>query len=250
MARGLSIAARLRRGVGVLVLLAGACVGAHAGEVQTVQNGARSVEVFWQPVADARGTLLMFSGGEGGFGDIVDGRPSSTNFLVRTLDLWTAKGYNVAYFGDLHADRHSAEHMADITAVLHWIEQTSSAPIALVGTSRGTISAAYAAVNIPDAQVQALVLTSAMEEIVSMHGLDALTLPVLDLSHVNDACRLTSPGAGPAIIAALQNSPRKEFVQVSGGISRGDACKPKAYHGFDGIESEVVDKVTAWLAQK
>jgi pimeloyl-ACP methyl ester carboxylesterase len=219
----------------------------RAGEVHWVRNGERQVDVFWQPVSGAKATLLMFSGGDGGFGTVVDGRPGSGNFLVRTLDLWTAKGFNVAYFGDLHADRYSSRHVEDIRAVLGWIEENSTAPIFLVGTSRGTISAAYAAVNIPDEHVQGLVLTSTMQELVSFRGLADLKLPVLDLSNRYDSCRSTSPGAGPALIAALKMSPRKEFAEVSGGNSLGDPCQAMAYHGFHGIESEVVDRIAAWL---
>lgn len=222
---------------------------ATAGEVHTVRNGDRQVEVFWQPATNPVGTLLMFSGGAGGFGRVSDGKPHSSNFLVRTLDLWTAKGFNVAYFGDLNADRHSSEHMADIQAALRWIEETSPLPVYLVGTSRGTISAAYAALNIPDEHVHGLVLTSTMEELVALPGLAALTLTVLDLSHKNDSCWVTSPAAGRAIIGALKKSPRAAFVEVSGGASYGNPCKPMAHHGFNGIEAEVVDKVTEWLVQ-
>lgn len=222
---------------------------ARAGEVRSVQNGQREVQLFWQPVAEPVGTVLMFSGGGGGFGPVWNGRPGSDNFLVRTMDLWSAKDLNVAYFGDLHADRHSAQHMADIQAVLQWIEAQAPSPIYLVGTSRGTISAAYAAARLSDTRVRGLALTSTMQEVVSTPGLAGLAIPVLDLSHAQDGCSLTPPGAGPAIIEALKASPRKAYIEVSGGSAYGNPCKARAHHGFNGIESVVVDTVANWLLQ-
>jgi len=220
-----------------------------AGEIHLVQNGERQVQVFWQPTTDAVGTVLMFSGGEGGFGPVSNGRPGSDNFLVRTVDLWSARAWNVAYLGDLHADRHSDQHLADIRAVLTWLQAQSPAAIYLVGTSRGTISAAHAATQLANERVRGLALTSTMQEVLSTPGLADLSIPVLVLSHARDACRVTPPGAGPALIAALKASPRKAYIEVSGGITSGNPCKSRAHHGFNGIENEVVEQVSAWLLQ-
>jgi hypothetical protein len=45
----------------------------------------------------------------------------------------------------------------------------------------------------------------------------------------------------------LTQSPRTKLMLVSGGTSRGDPCGASAYHGFNGIESEVVHGITAWM---
>jgi hypothetical protein len=34
---------------------------------------------------------------------------------------------------------------------------------------------------------------------------------------------------------------------VEGGVSEGDPCEAFAYHGYNGIEREVVAKIAAWL---
>ncbi len=43
-------------------------------------------------------------------------------------------------------------------------------------------------------------------------------------------------------------APRKELVTVNWGSNRGDPCEAFAYHGFNGIEDEVVGKIAAWIA--
>jgi hypothetical protein len=44
-------------------------------------------------------------------------------------------------------------------------------------------------------------------------------------------------------------APRKELVVVGGGTSEGNPCQALAYHGFNGIEAEVVQRIAAWMLQ-
>jgi hypothetical protein len=48
----------------------------------------------------------------------------------------------------------------------------------------------------------------------------------------------------------LGNAPIKELFPVKGGVSRGNPCEAYAYHGFNGIESEVVKKIATWMLEK
>jgi hypothetical protein len=45
----------------------------------------------------------------------------------------------------------------------------------------------------------------------------------------------------------LTANPRKELVRFAGGENHGDPCQARAYHGFNGIESEVVRTIAAWI---
>lgn len=111
-----------------------------------------STSYWWMPRDGAQATLLLISGGAGGMA--FDGaQPKSDNFLVRTRDLFVAKGFNVAVLGlstdmrDLTQDvRTSNEHAQDVLAVVKAIRTASPRPVWLVGTSRGTFSAAVAAI--------------------------------------------------------------------------------------------------------
>ena len=37
---------------------------------------------------------------------------------------------------------------------------------------------------------------------------------------------------------------------MSGGRSVGDECEAQAYHGYNGIEREVVDRIAGWIVSK
>jgi hypothetical protein len=39
-----------------------------------------------------------------------------------------------------------------------------------------------------------------------------------------------------------------ELIVFDGGISVGDPCEARAYHGFNGIEREVIARIAAWIA--
>jgi hypothetical protein len=45
----------------------------------------------------------------------------------------------------------------------------------------------------------------------------------------------------------LANTPRSELLAFRGGVSRGDPCEAFAYHGFNGIEQEVIGQIAAWI---
>ncbi|NQW92837.1 MAG: alpha/beta hydrolase, partial [Polaromonas sp.] len=83
-----------------------------------------STSYWWMPRDGAQTTVLLISGGAGGMG--FEGKePKSDNFLVRTRELFAAKGFNVAVLGlstdmrDLTQEvRTSSEHAQDVLAVV------------------------------------------------------------------------------------------------------------------------------------
>ena len=48
----------------------------------------------------------------------------------------------------------------------------------------------------------------------------------------------------------LRSAPRKQLLSFKGGENQGDPCEARAYHGFNGIESDVVAQTAAWMLQK
>ena len=94
-----------------------------------------------------------------------------------------------------------------------------------------------------DGRVAGFVHSSSMSGIASFdpRGLRSGNLIVL---HVNDACRVTSPSAGRASHAKYGT----ELIEMSGGKSTGDDCEAYAYHGYNGIEKDTVDRIKAWIA--
>jgi pimeloyl-ACP methyl ester carboxylesterase len=219
--------------------------------------------MFWEAREGAKATVFLFPGGGGGFGKVEDGRPTSNNFLVRTVTYWLDNGFNVAIFGrpsdsnELdYADRVSESHLADIRATLDFVKTQSSAPIWLVGTSRGTISATTTAINIHDQILAGMVLTSSVTNFkkvgaVPRQDLAAIKMPVLVLHHTKDACPVCQPHEVPAILRGLKNSPAKKEIMVSeGGNPTGDPCAGLHWHGFIGMEKEAVDIISGWIRDR
>lgn len=217
--------------------------------------------LFWEAAEGAKATVLLFPGGAGGFGPVEAGRPTSRNFLVRSMGDFLAQGHNVAIFGkpsdtpDLgYNERISAAHMTDIREVLKAVRQKSSAPVWLVGTSRGTVSATAAAIRM-QGDIAGLVLTSSIVAwdkpgAVPRQDLAAIRVPVLVLHHARDECRQTLPRDVGYLLKGLTAAPVKKLVIVEGGAyPTGDACEALHWHGFIGMEAEAVKIITGWMDQ-
>jgi hypothetical protein len=130
-------------------------------------------------------------------------------------------------------------------------------PVWLVGTSRGTQSAAFIATQLgpKDGDPDGLVLTSAIlsdnkGRPVPEMPLEKITVPVLVVHHEQDGCKLCSYSEIPLLMVKLTAAPRKELFSVKGGENRGDPCKAYAHHGFNGLEKEIVGKIAEWIQGK
>lgn len=215
--------------------------------------------LFWEAVPGAKATVLLFPGGAGGFGKVEAGKATSNNFLVRAEPHFIANGFNVAIFGrpsdddDLdHADRIGDAHMTDVRQVLQFLKGKADAPVWIVGTSRGTISAAAAAIRL-QGDIAGLVLTSSVVNpkkpgAIPLQDLAAVRVPVLVLHHAKDACVHCQPHEVPAILRGLKHAPVRKQVMVSGGGNpTGDPCAGSHWHGFIGMEREAVDLIAGWI---
>ena len=212
-----------------------------------------------------RASVVLLAGGHGGLQIFPNGsfKWGEGNFLVRTRALFAQQGLAVAVV-DAPSDRQSPpflggfrqtpQHVADIRAVIAWLRQQASVPVWLVGTSRGTQSAAWVATQLDRSEggPDGLVLTSTI--LTDPHGrpvpdmpLERVTVPVLVVHHRQDGCRLCPYSDLPRLIDKLSASPRKELISVTGGADQGDPCEAMAHHGFNGLEGEVVARIANWI---
>jgi pimeloyl-ACP methyl ester carboxylesterase len=217
----------------------------------------------------AKGVIVLFSGGGGRLG-IGDGQLSilQTNFLVRTRHHFAAQGFHVAVPDaatdfllrpqGLGADRTSAAHMQDVAAVITDLRSRfPGLPIWLVGTSRGTISAANAAAVLTGAAApDGLVLTSALTqpglgnpESLQNVPLAAIHVPALVVAHRDDTCAVTPPADAKDLIRALRNQHRRSDLRFfDGGFAPvDDPCEALTAHGFFGIEPKVVEAIGKFI---
>jgi len=217
--------------------------------------------VYWlmeRPGATA--TLMLLPGGEGGIGYVKGQEPRSKNFLVRTRDLFAAEGFNVAVVGkpsdkadmDL-AFRASKDNIEDLRIVAERLGKQFGLPVWLVGTSRGTVSAAAAAAVLDPPTIAGIVLTSSVTYSKSQPAVPTLPLmnihvPVLVMHHQRDACKDCDPREAHLITDRLTNAPVKKLLLVDGGGDHsGPVCEPMHYHGYIGMEAQAVKTITDWI---
>ena len=249
----------------LILLLALYCGRALADEQMltlTTRPGVTQRLLLLEPAGKPLASLILFTGGEGAL-KLSDGgqlRAGAGNFLVRTRQLWAEQGFQVAVVDapSDHADnlnrgdfRSSAEHAQDMAVVIDTLRQHANVPVWLVGTSRGTTSAASVAIHLPD-KVDGVVLTSTINRdrgSVADLALNQLQQPVLVVQHQHDQCKVTLYQNVQPVMDGLQSARSKELLLVDGGMDKGDPCQPWAAHGYNGIEPEVVDKVSRWIRQ-
>jgi predicted alpha/beta-hydrolase family hydrolase len=181
------------------------------------------------------------------------------NFLVRSRRLFAANGV-VAAVMDAPSDRAGGmddyfrlgePHAEDIGKVADDLRKRfPGAPLFLVGTSRGTISAASAGKRLGKS-VDGVVLTAtlflAAGRRPGLSGFDfpGIPTPLLFVHHVNDGCTYTP------FASAKRLADRFPLVSVSGGPPpQSGPCEAMAPHGFLGKERETVEAIVNWMLKK
>lgn len=202
--------------------------------------------------------VILFTGGEGRVG-LANGIPRpGANFLVRSRSLFAHEGLAVALYdpsdelGALSdAARMSTQHRDEVEQVLADLKaRTGVRKVYLVGTSRGTVSAAYLA-TVLKGQVDGVVLTSTLfassRAGSGLAGFDfaSITQPLLFVHHAQDRCKVTAPG----FARALDNRYSVIWVEGVEGIE-GDACGPHSAHGYLGREPATVRAISDWIQSR
>jgi dienelactone hydrolase len=212
-----------------------------------------------KPVA----SVILFTGGKGKIGVNKWGIKKTGNFLVRSRKMFAKQGLMVAVV-DAPSDmkgpmgmkggfRDTEEHVKDIDAVIAYMRGQAAIPVWLIGTSRGTESAANVAIYSTQ-KPDGLVLTSSMSEsndkgrAVTEMVLENIKVPVLIVAHENDGCWVTPPEGAEEIRKMLKNAPKAEVKYFTGGKKAASKpCKAKSEHGFYGIEKEVVNYIANFV---
>ncbi len=228
--------------------------------VVSKREGAEQVFLFIKvkrPVA----SVILFPGGSGTL-NIENGvlGQGNSNFVVRSRFRFAAEGFNVAVvdspsdYRNLRGARDTLFHALDIKGIIAYLREACNVPVWLVGTSRGTISAANAASRLKEGGADGLVLTSTLFITGGNGGtiwdvdLGSITVPTLFVHHKKDRCRLTPYTPGAAEIKDLRNASKVEQIAFEGGLrGRGRHCDGQGPHGFLGIEDEVVRAIGKWI---
>lgn len=251
--------------LGLFALLLADGTASADEELVKLQTRPGVTQPFWMmtPAGPPVATVILFTGGPGLL--FSERKPvlRGKNFLIRSRDKFAAAGFLVASVdgpsdhpeGLDEAFRISADHARDIAAVIAYLRQKAAVPVWLVGTSRGTISAASVAARLTSGGADGLVMTSSIvasnRNVGAIQGLvdvGAVGVPTLFVHNKDDACMVCPFSAVPSLMARFTHAPRKELIAVSGGSPpQSDPCEALSRHGYIGIEDEVVAKIAAWI---
>jgi hypothetical protein len=188
------------------------------------------------------------------------------NFLVRSRAEFVNRGV-VAAIVDAPSDqqknwgmtdefRLSDKHLADVAAVVADVKKRfPDAPLFLVGTSRGTISAAAVGANLEPPPAGVILTATVFRQTArgstqpgpGLSKFDWATIKVrlLFVHHGSDQCATT------LYSDAYRLSEKYPLISVLGGKqSMSDPCDALSQHGFYGKESETVEEIVNWMLKK
>ena len=183
----------------------------------------------------------------------------SGNFLVRSRRIFASAGV-AAVVMDSPSDRPAGmddafrlgpEHAEDISFVNKDLRKRfPGAPVFLVGTSRGTVSAASIGQRVGkrfDGVVLTATLIRGTQTQQGLSGFDFSTIkpPLLFVHHVDDGCVVT-PYA-----AVKQRAGSHPFITVYGGSPpQSNPCGAMSQHGFLGQENSTVGAIVRWMQKQ
>ena len=229
---------------------------------QTARKGTLRavVDVPAQP----RAAVILFAGDNGYIGLTENGEQTNLqgNFLARSRSLFVKQGL-IAVLVDMPSDvssqgassyRTSADQAQDAAMIMEFVRKQWHVPVALVGTSRGTISAANTAARLERGNANALVVTSTVTQTskktngtIYDAGLSRISIPVLIFHNEQDACKVSPYSGVQGLQRALKSAPRKDIISLSHGDAIGDACQGMSAHGYLGVEDQAVLTIANWI---
>ena len=248
----------------ICLLLFNITIAANASLITLGTRSEVTQQILVEQPNNPRANLILFAGGKGKIKLNSGKYKNNKNFLVRSRQLFIDRGFATILIdapsdkqgklGMLKGFRNSQKHVQDIEAVIDYIRTSNNKPIWLVGTSRGTESAAYAAVHLND-KIDGVILTSSISKTnnkgtsVADLSLDKITVPVLAIHHKKDGCNTTKPNVIITIKRKVYNSSNVIIKLFSGGDTpiSDNPCQARTYHGYLGIEEDVVSYIDDFI---
>ncbi|HEX3498811.1 MAG TPA: alpha/beta hydrolase [Stellaceae bacterium] len=253
--------------VAFLLGIASSLPAAAAEQLITIPTRPGVTQSFYltDPDRPPTASLILFIGNQGKLSGYGPANLRHGNFLVRSRDLFVARGFTVAII-DAPSDESSGmgdgfrvgkAHRADIAATVAWLRQHKATPVWLVGTSMGTLSATNGA-TLEAGGPDGLVLTSSVtRESKRVHnsvydaGPNFVKVPTLIVHNREDGCVVCPFSDVPDLLERFKNVPRKQLIAFQGGDPpMSEPCEALSRHGYLGIEDKVVAAITDWITAK
>jgi predicted alpha/beta-hydrolase family hydrolase len=253
------------------VLMWGLAASVQAQEIVTLSSRPQVTQSYFlaRVPPNSQAVAVLFPGSGGLFKLRFENSQikfGGENFLVRSRVEFVSRGVIVAIvdapsdqqrgWGMTDEFRFSEQHFADMSAVVADLNKRFPAvPLFLVGTSRGTVSAASLAARL-GLQIAGVVLTSTTFRQtgpgskepgpeLSRFDFASIKIPLLFVHHVSDQCAAT-PYAD-----AQRLSDKYPLISVLGGLPpKSGPCDPFSQHGYYGKESVTVEEIVNWMLKK
>lgn len=223
-------------------------------------DGSFQRVLYDAPPSAVRGVIVMFPGGADDIGIEKDGQiKHGDNFVVRSRDLWTAKGYGVVLVDaidhqSMRGKRSTAAYAEVTREIVEFAHQQANAPVWVLGTSQGSIAAMNAAAHARGSQLAGVILTESVsilggshETVFDAHPQD-VRVPALVVANRDDQCKVAPPSMADPIAQSMRNT-HATVLFVQGGIEHSsNQCASLSPHGYYGIEGKVVDDIAEWMA--
>lgn len=232
-----------------------------AEELVTLQtrDGVTQTFLLGTPSTRPAAIAVLFPGGYGNIRLRMEGGQiqfGAGNFLVRSRAYFVDGGVATAV-ADAPSDqpqgmedyfRLGDKHTADIAAIVAELNKRfADTPVYLIGTSRGTLSAASGGRALTS-RLAGVVLTSTMflgaRSGRGLSGFDFATIPapLLFVHHIEDGCFVTPYRNAKSL------ADKYPLVTVQGGDpARSDPCEAFSAHGYLGKERETVEAIVNWI---
>jgi pimeloyl-ACP methyl ester carboxylesterase len=237
-----------------LLLISLACAGRANERVDIPSVHGSPTRVLIASHQAATATVLLFIGGGGLVRIADDGRTDHIHTFVRSFGMW--RDYAVqAVLVDSPFDlgnalrghkRSSKEHLDRVSEVIRHFRSKSGQPIWIFGHSMGTSTvAAFLSSERPEISLLNGYIVAGTHKGESIPA--SIKLPALGIHHRREACPSTPISASESIIRSRSSDTPRAMVLLDGGNDQGDRCQALAYHGFNGIEQELVKTAAEFI---
>lgn len=202
----------------------------------------------------AKAVVLLFPGGGGVLNLKDDGGTNNFHTFVRSKDLWVQYGIDVVLVdtpydlgsGGKGNSRSTRDHQQRIFNVVRYYKEKLNLPVWIFGHSMGTVSVTQF-VNGGKDQAKLIhgVIVAGTFRSASIDS--DVDMPVLAIHHIHDQCVSTPLSTSESIIKSRAGKANSQLIQMDGGISDGDVCGSKGYHGFNEKEPELIKAAAQFI---
>jgi len=210
-----------------------------------LEGGEFQRVLYDAPPSQVRGIIVMFSGGADDIGIEKDGViRHGDNFVVRSRDLWTARGYGVVL----------------VDAIDHQSMRGKRSTDAYAAVTREVVAFAHepamnAASHARGEELAGVILTESVsilgashETVFDAHPED-VHIPALVVANRDDRCKVAPPSMADAIAQSMRNTHATVLFVQGGEVRSSNECASLSPHGYYGIEGTVVDDIAEWMAR-